>query len=875
MLMIKYAKKAYSMVEVCSMLNRYVAAWLKQNFNDLSPPQKYAIPLIHQGKNVLVSSPTGSGKTLTAFISILSKLFDLAEKNRLEDKVYCVYISPLRALSNDIHRNLEVPLEEISKMLGNGIKIRHSVRTGDTSAQEKQKMLRRPPHILITTPESLAIMLNAPKFRDKLRPKWVIIDEIHSLCESKRGTHLSLTLERMQYWQPTTFVRIGLSATISPIEEVARFLVGYENGEERDCYIVDVSFIKKKDLKVLAPVRDLICTQTEKATGEMYRMLYDMIKKHKTTLVFTNTRSGTERVVFHLKQVMPKMVASIDQDDIAAHHGSLSRDIRFDVEENMKKGRLKAVVSSTSLELGIDIGYVDLVVQIGSPKSVTRCLQRIGRSGHKLHAKVKGYMLCLDRDDLVECGVMVREAYKNHLDKAIIPKKPLDVLAQHIMGMAINKKWSVGEALNIIRQAYPYRNLTKEELQSVLRFLSGSYSELEEYKVYGKIWYSSEEGVFGRRGKYARVIYALNLGTIPDEVMIKVYDGKRKVGSIEEEFLERLSKGDKFVLGGRVYEFVSARGVKAKVRPAFDSKPTVPAWFSEQLPLSFDLAKEIGKFREWMFSEIGKRERSALIEYIERELHTNRNAAEIIYDYFREQYLYMQSLGCKHFPTDTNIMIEISRDELGRQVMIFHTLFGRRVNDALARAYAYLAGKKLRRNVGVVITDNGFMLVLPRPLKDFRFIKELKKANIREILSKVIVKTEMMKRRFRHVANRSLMILRNYKGHEIKVSKQQISAATLMKVASEIAGFPVIKETIREIAEDMMDVINAEKVLESIENNKRRFFFINTEQSLPTPFSHNIMLTGLSDIVLMEDRRALLERYHREIMKRIKKEIKN
>ncbi|RLE67237.1 MAG: ATP-dependent helicase, partial [Thermoprotei archaeon] len=416
--MISIARKRYSISEVLKILHPLVAEWFINKFEKLTPPQEYAIIPIQKGKNVLVSSPTGTGKTLAAFLTIISELIKLAEKNRLENRVYAVYISPLRALSNDIYRNLETPLREIKDIARKrGIElqeIRHAVRTGDTQPHVKQKMLRQTPHILITTPESLAIVLVAPKFREKLRNvRWVIVDEIHSLCENKRGVHLSLSLERLQNMVEKEFTRIGLSATINPLEEVAKFLVGYrDDGKPRDCLIVDTSYVKKKDIKVLCPVYDLIHTPSQIITEKMYKMLYKLIKEHKTTLIFTNTRSGTERVVFHLKQVMPKKVREISEDQIAAHHGSLSRDVRFDVEERLKNGELKAVVTSTSLELGIDIGYIDLVAQIGSPKSIIRCLQRIGRSGHRLRDISKGRLICMDRDDIVECAVMVREAYK-------------------------------------------------------------------------------------------------------------------------------------------------------------------------------------------------------------------------------------------------------------------------------------------------------------------------------------------------------------------------------------------------------------------------------------------------------------------------------
>ena len=747
-------------------------------------------------------------------------------------------------------------------------------RQGDTPQYEKQKMLKKTPHILITTPETLGIILVAPKFREKLKNvKWVIVDEIHSLCENKRGVHLSLSLERLRELVGREFVRIGLSATINPLEEVALFLVGYkDDGTPRDCLIVDTSFMKKKDIRVLCPVSDLIHTPVEITTQKMYEMLIDLIKKHRTTLIFTNTRSGTERVVFHLKQLMPKEVENVDEWQIAAHHGSLSRYVRLEVEEKLKKGLLKAVVSSTSLELGIDIGYIDLVVQLGSPKSVTRCLQRIGRSGHRLHEISKGVIICMDRDDLVECAVMVREAYKGHLDRTHIPKNALDVLAQHIMGMAIEKKWKVEEAYKVIRRSYCYHDLPYEDFLNVLKFLSGGYSTLERYKVYGKIWYDPNEGVFGRRGKYARVIYTLNIGTIPDEVAIKVFtiDGKY-VGNIEEEFLERLVRGDRFVLGGKVYEFVSSYGLKAFVKPAFDSKPTVPSWFSEMLPLSYDLAIEIGKFREEIFKMLSEgKSREYIVNYIKRECHTDDNSANSIYEYFYEEYYYLLSLGVKKFPSHKVLLIEQYIDEFGRTYVIFHALFGRRTNDALSHAYAYVASQRVRRNIGIALTDHGFALIFPPGVKPHIDIHDVTSENIEYILKKAIANTELMKRRFRHVAVRSLMILRNYKGHEISVSKQQLSAKTLLEVCLEWPDFPVIKETFREILEDHMDIKHAKEVLRKIEKGEIEVVKL-PPQRVPSPFSHNIILVGLSDVVLLEDKRLVLERLHKMVLEIINK----
>ena len=874
--MIEYATREYSKEEVLSLLHPLVAEWFRLKYDDLTPPQKLGVVPIYEGKNVLISSPTGTGKTLTAFLVVLSELIKMGFQGELEDSVYAVYVSPLRALNNDIYRNLEEPLGEMRRVAAErGVElpeVRHAVRTGDTTANERQRMLRKPPHILITTPETLAIVLVAPKFREKLRSvRWVIVDEIHSLAENKRGVHLSLSLERLQELVGRPFIRIGLSATINPLEEVAQFLVGYDDGRPRDCTIVDARYVKRKDIRVLSPVSDLIHTPSQVLQQKLYEAIYDLLMRYRTALIFTNTRSGTERVVFHLK-MLGRERGGLDESQVMAHHGSLSRNVRHEVEEKLKRGELKAVVSSTSLELGIDIGYIDVVVQIGSPKSVTRCLQRIGRSGHRLHDTIRGRMVCVDRDDLVEVAVMVKEAYRNHLDKVRVPKNALDVLAQHLVGMAIERKWSIEEAYRLVRRSYCYRDLPFEDFMRVLRYLAGGHATLESHRVYGKIWLDEGEGVFGRRGKYARVIYTLNVGTIPEEVHVKVYTVTGKyLGNIEEEFLERLVPGDRFILGGKVYEFVEAKANRAIVKPAFDLKPTVPSWFSEMLPLSYDLALKIGEFRERMFKWLEEgRPREEVLRYLMRSCRTNREAAEAIYEYFWEMHRFLRALGVREYPSHRVVLVERYVDERGRLHHVFHTLFGRRTNDALSRALAYLATRRAGVNVGIAVHDNGFALVYPPGVEPPVTITDLRSDELEELLKDALENTELLRRRFRHVAVRSLMVLRNYKGHEISLERQQLNAQTLLKVVMSLGrDFPVLKETYREILEDYMDVEHAKEVLRRIEEGAIRVVELPT-LSIPSPFAYNIVLEGLSDVVLMEDKRALILRFHERLSRLVK-----
>jgi len=858
--------------QVYALLRPYVAAWFRERYGSFTEPQLGAIPLIKAGKSVLISSPTGTGKTLAAFLAILDELFAMGERGALEDKIYAVYVSPLRALDNDMYRNLLVPLREITekaKSMGYDLpEIRVATRTSDTSPNEKQRMLRRPPHILITTPESLAISLVAPRFRERLSTaRWVIVDEIHELASSKRGSHLALTLERLEELvreagQPG-LQRIGLSATIAPLEDVALFLGGYEDeGRPRPVEIVDARFAKPFDVRVVTPKVDLIHGDPDKINEEIYNTIADLSKTARTTLVFTNTRSATERVVFKLKKLMSSR-GYINMDEIEAHHSSLSRDVRLDVEEKLKRGLLRLVVSSTSLELGIDIGYIDLVVLLGSPKSVSRLLQRVGRSGHHITQVSRGVLVVVDRDDLVECTVLAKAAMDRKIDRVYIPRNPLDVLAQHIVGMSIERRWRIDEAYRVIRRAYPFRDLSWDDYMSVLRFLGGDEG-LEDEGVYSKIRLDEELGEFGRK-RGARMIYQLNAGTIPDEAKIKVISRGRNIGSLEEEFVEILEPGDIFVLGGKTYRFLKADGMKVFVEPAEHERPTVPSWFSEMLPLAFDSALLVGEFRETIgrLIEEGRVDeaRRLLIEEYRLEPH----AAEEVIQYVWEQLAYVGVV-----PGRRTVLIEYFQDDEGEWNIVFHTLFGRRTNDALSRAFASVLADTLGVPVKVSVTDNAFMLTYEGRAPDENLIGGLlstvNSTSLRSILERAIARTEMMRRRFRHVAQRSFMILRRYRGHERSPEKMQLSAQRLLDVMLELMPeSPVVKETFREILEDYMDIESAKKVLDWIARGEVKVV-VRGPLPYPSPFAHNTFVRGYSDVVLMEDKRKILAFLHDKVM---------
>ncbi|MCE4625169.1 MAG: ATP-dependent helicase [Desulfurococcales archaeon] len=860
---------------ILGMLRPYIAEWFREKYGKFTEPQRMAIPLIAGGHNVLVSSPTGTGKTLAAFLWILNELLHMSERGELEDKVYAIYVSPLRALNNDMERNLITPLKEITnyaKSHGYDVgEVRVAVRTSDTPSHVKQKLVRKPPHILLTTPESLAIGLVAPKWGQRLvTARWVIIDEIHEMASSKRGTSLSLTLERLQYRVEEaggSLQRIGMSATIAPLEEVAKFLVGYDDdGKPRPFKVVDARFSKPIDIRVITPKVDLIHDPADKVNEAIYRTLVDLILKHRTTLIFTNTRSATERVVYKLKKLLHNELGILDADEIEAHHSSLSRDLRLEVERKLKEGKLRVVVSSTSLELGIDIGYIDLVVLLSSPKSVSRLLQRIGRAGHHIRQVSKGRVVVVDRDDLVECTVLAKAAMDRFIDRVRIPRKPLDVLAQHIVGMSVERKWRIEEAYRVVKRAYPYRNLTYEEFLEVLRYLAGAHG-LESEKVYSKIWMDEEEGVFGRK-RMARMIYQLNAGTIPDESKITVVtiDGKY-VGTVEEDFAEILTPGDIFVLGGRTFRFLRSEGLKIVVQPAEGARPTVPSWYSEMLPLSYDSALLVGKFR----GRIARLVREGRVEEAHRilveEYRLEEHAARAVVEYVAEQLEYVGVV-----PTDRLILVEIFVDDESYNA-IFHTLYGRRVNDAFSRAAGYILSNLTHSPVRITVTDNGFMLTTTEEITRETIEElwaQLLNVNLRELLERALERTELVKRRFRHVAQRSFMILKRYKGYEKSPERMQLSAQRILELLLDQGlKLPPVKETFREILEDYMDIIHLQEVVDAIRRGEVEVRVVGPLE-VPSPMAHHIVARSYSDVVLMEDRRRLLSLLHQKIMEVLK-----
>lgn len=577
--------------------------WFRSRFDGPTEPQARGWPPIASGEHTLIAAPTGSGKTLTAFLAIIDRLFRQGVEGTLADEMRVVYVSPLRALSNDMHRNLETPLEEIlAEAERQGIvvpPISVGLRTGDTPSHKRAALVRRPPHIFVTTPESLFLMLTAEKSREVLSTvDTLIVDEIHALVRDKRGSHLSLSMERLAHVTDRPLQRIGISATQKPIERTAAFLVGSTTDDPGQpgsditlATIVDVGHQRDLDVGIEVPPSDLSSVCSHEQWAEVNERLVELIEQHRSTLIFVNTRRLAERLTFQLTE-------RLGEQAVGAHHGSLSADIRLTTEQKLKSGQLKAVVATASLELGIDVGYIDLVIQMGSPRSIATFLQRIGRSGHALGLTPKGRLFALTRDELIECMSLIRAVKAGRLDVTPIPEAPLDILAQQIVAEVAAEEWDTDELFDLCRRAYTYRNLTREQFDEVVEFLSEGITQqagrsrtyLHHDRVNGRL----------RARKGARITAVNNAGAIPeiDNVRVVMEPEMTVVGSVDEEFAVESSSGDIFLLGNTSWRIQALRGNDLIVSDAHGAPPTIPFWRGEAPGRTVELSEEVSRLRE-------------------------------------------------------------------------------------------------------------------------------------------------------------------------------------------------------------------------------------------------------------------------------------
>ncbi len=839
-----------------------IAEWFNNRFAGPTEPQRLGWPQIRSGQDVLISAPTGSGKTLAAFLISLDGLVRVARGGALPDRTEVVYVSPLKALSNDIRKNLEVPLAEIAALAaGKGIRlapIRTAVRTGDTPAWERQQMSKRPPHILVTTPESLYILLTAEKSRQMLRTaRTVIVDEIHAVADDKRGSHLALSLARLdalaQGSGGARLQRIGLSATVNPIEEVARFL-----GESTR--IVQVGHRRQMELAVEVPRDELGPVASNEMWGEIYDRLAELIRANRTTLVFVNTRRLAERVAHHLSE-------RLGEQAVLAHHGSLSRRLRLTAEERLKQGQLCAVVATASLELGIDIGSVDLVCQVGSPRSIGVAIQRIGRSGHWVGALPKGCLFATTRDELLECAALVRAIRSDQLDRIEIPPSPLDVLGQQIVAAVACEEWLEEELFALVRRCYPYRALERADFDAVVDMLaegiatargrSGTF--LHRDRVHGRLR--------GRRG--ARLAAITSGGAIPDtaDYLVVAEPEGIVVGTLDEDFAVESLAGDIFLLGTTSWRIRRVEPGRVRVEDAHGAPPSVPFWRGEAPARTAELSREVSQVREEIAAQVARDEAQAR-EFLMQKCGLDRRGAEQALDYVRAG---LQGLGA--LPTERTIVAERFFDEAGGMQLVLHAPFGARINRAWGLALRKRFCRSFNLELQAAATDNGIVISLSEqhafPLEIV--FEMLRPETVEDVLTQALLDAPMFGARWRWNASRALAILRFAGGRKVPPPIQRMRADDLLAAvfpdqaacAENLTGpvripeHPLVKETIANCLHEAMDLEGLKSVMEGIRRREIRTVALDVAQ--PSLFSHEILNANpyaYLDDAPLEERRA-------------------
>src|SRR5438105_4643463 len=851
-----------------SRFHPIIAEWVRDRFGSPTDVQARSWPAIAPGEDVLIAAPTGSGKTLAAFLSCLDALFKQALAGGLEDRTQVVYVSPLKALSNDIQKNLHQPLTEISERAqATGLprpEIRVTVRTGDTPGPARQQMVRRPPHILITTPESLYLLLTAEKSRRMLHNvRTVIVDEIHAVAPNKRGAHLALSLERLDALAHARPARIGLSATQRPIETIAEFL---SPPATMGCRIVDIGHRREMDLAVAVPKDELGAVATNAIWSDIYDRVADLVREHRSTLVFVNTRRLAERVAHHLE----KRLHDLGTQVVAAHHGSLSRQIRLSAEERLKHGETRVVVATASLELGIDVGTVDLVCQIGSPRAITTCLQRVGRSGHWIGTQPKGRLFATTRDELIECAALVRAMRAGALDRIEVPPAPLDILAQQIVAEVSAQEWGEDDLYALCRRAFPYRELERAEFDAVVRMLAEGIATRRgrggAYLHHDRI----NRRLRARRG--ARLAALTSGGAIPDTfnyAVIAEPDGTQ-VGSVDEDFAVESLAGDIILLGNASWRIRGVETGKVRVEDAHGAPPTIPFWRGEAPSRTIELSAEVAAVR----TEIDRGQadtKEGGINWLQRECGLERRGAEEAAAYVAAGRALLGAV-----PTQETIIAERFFDEGGGMQLVLHTPFGGRLNRAWGLALRKRFCATFDQELQAAATDEGLVLSLGErhsfPLEAvFGFLRA---DTVRDVLMQAILAAPMFASRWRWNATRALALLRFAHGRRVPPQIQRMRAEDLlaavfpaalacqdnMRGAPEetaLPDHPLVRETVRDCLTEAMDVDGLVAVLRRIEGGEIRCLAVDTP--MPSPFCHEILNANpyaYLDDAPLEERRA-------------------
>jgi ATP-dependent helicase Lhr and Lhr-like helicase len=830
-----------------------VVRWFEQTFGSPTEPQARGWPAIQSGRHVLISAPTGSGKTLAAFLASLDALFREGVEAELPDETRVVYVSPLKALSNDIRKNLQEPLAGIRALLGqrNGgeIDVRADVRTGDTTAAQRQALIKKPPHILVTTPESLYLLLTSDSGRQMLSAaRTLILDEIHAVVDDRRGAHLALSVERLaaltrlrqgyggQAKNPLQ--RIGLSATQTPIEEVARFLVGtraVDDAGNPDCEIIDIGHRRELDLAIEIPKSPLEAVMSNEVWEEIYHRLAELIQAHRTTLVFVNTRRMAERVTHHLSELL-------GADAVTSHHGSLSAKLRLEAEDRLKRGELKALVATASLELGIDIGSVDLVCQLGTTRSIATLLQRVGRAEHRRGGLPKGRVFPLSRDELVECAALLRCVQRGELDRLSIPEKPLDVLAQQMVAAASTEDWDENEFFELVRSAWPYRNLTREEFDDVVKMLGEGFGTKRGRRAALIHHDAVNHRIRGRRG--ARLTALTSGGAIPDNADYRVIlePSETFVGTVNEDFAVESLAGDIFQLGNASWRILRINSGVVRVEDAKGQPPGIPFWLGEAPARTSELSQAVSNFR----TEVERllREERDVCDWLVSEMQLPTEAAQQIADYFAATF---RSLGA--IPSQQTLVMERFFDESGGMQLVLHAPFGSRINRAWGLALRKRFCRSFNFELQAAATDDAIVISLGTqhsfPLEEvFRYLNS---KTVRDLLVQALLDAPMFTIRWRWNATRSLAVPRFRGGAKIAAPLQRMESENLLAAVfpdqlaclehivgdREIPNHPLVKQTIDDCLTEAMDIDGLENVLRRIEHGQIRCI----ARDLPEPSS--------------------------------------
>jgi len=823
-----------------------IERWFGARFAEPTEPQRGAWPIIQAGRNALIAAPTGSGKTFAAFLAAIDSLLRQGLEGMLRDETQVVYVSPLKALSNDVQKNLAEPLAEIRHTLETmclpDVEIRTLVRTGDTPAAERQAMVHRPPHILVTTPESLFLILTSERARDMLRSvRTVIVDEIHAVARDKRGSHLALSLERLEHLAGRRLQRIGLSATQKPIEDIAAFLTGTRHPTPDTC-IVDSGHARALDLAIEILSSPLEAVMAGEVWDELYDRLAQLIGEHRTTLVFVNTRRLAERVTLHLSE-------RLGAEHVTSHHGSLSKEKRLDAETRLKEGKLKALVATASLELGIDIGTVDLVCQIGSTRSIATLLQRVGRAGHHLQAIPKGRLFPLSRDELIECAALVRATAERRLDRLVIPDHPLDILAQQIVAAAAGDEWDEVALYELVRGAYPYRDLSRKDFDDVVQMLAEGFTTRRGRRGAYIHYDGVNRRLRGRRG--ARLAAITSGGAIPDigDYRVILEPTETFVGTLNEDFAIESMPGDIFQLGNSSYLINRIESGQVRVVDAQGQPPSIPFWLGEAPARTPELSEEVSRLRQDIADRLGDLP-GAIIWLVGAVPGLPEAAARQMVEYLDAA---QRVLGV--IPTQQTLVLERFFDEAGGMQLVLHAPFGSRVNRAWGLALRKRFCRSFNFELQAAATEDAIVLSLgPQhsfPLDDvFHYLKP---ETAEHLLVQAMLDAPMFGSRWRWNATRALAVPRSRGGKKVPTPLQRMDAEDLVAAVfpdqlacpenlvgdREIPDHPLVQQTIADCLLEAMDFPGLKRVLEGMEAGA--FALVARDTPEPSPLSHEVL----------------------------------